>query len=348
MGKIRRGKRAGKQLRKREKREETIPLRGIFNLSNKNLTKIEISVLNKGLKFAPTNSVDKFGMYIDLQRFKRKLSLKKYFLKQPAERGILQNCTSMVHTNLKNKSKFFPRHMISDEIKVFEKLVMGDIERMSTKINHHNLTKEENLALKNLQKDPSIVIKPADKGGGIVILSKELYQEEVMRILNDDHTYGKLKSDPVKDIRHKMEPLLQEGLDKGILNMAEFEYLSMKFTRTPHFYVLPKMHKNPVKPPGRPIVAGIDSITSHLSEYVDTILQPIVCTIPSHLKDTLSMLQTLKSLVWQEGDIMVTCDVNSLYNNIPHELGLIKLEEEIIKSNLLGKDQISFVLDSVR
>uniref|UniRef100_A0A8C5R8G5 Reverse transcriptase domain-containing protein n=1 Tax=Leptobrachium leishanense TaxID=445787 RepID=A0A8C5R8G5_9ANUR len=225
---------------------------------------------------------------------------------------------------------------------------MRDIEKMSTKINHYNLTKEENLALKNLQKDSNIVIKPADKGGGTVILPRTLYQEEVLRILNDDQTYCKLRADPVKDIRQKMEFFLQEGLYRGILNKTEFEYLTIKFTKTPYFYILPKVHKNPVRPPGRPIVAGIESITSHLSEYVDTIRQPIVRTIPSYLKDTLNMLQTLEDVVWQEGDVMVTCDVNALYSNIPHELGLEKLEEEISKSNLLGNDQMSFIVESVK
>uniref|UniRef100_A0A8C5PEB8 Reverse transcriptase domain-containing protein n=1 Tax=Leptobrachium leishanense TaxID=445787 RepID=A0A8C5PEB8_9ANUR len=238
--------------------------------------------------------------------------------------------------------------MISDEMKTFETLVMRDVDKLSTKIDHYNLTKEENLALKNLQKDPTIVIKPADKGGGTVILSKEIYQEEVNRILNDDSTYGKLKIDPIKEIRQQLELLLQEGYDKGTLNKSEFEYLSVKFTKTPYFYILPKIHKNPIRPPGRPIVAGIESITSHLSEYVDIVLQPIVRTILSYLKDTLNMLQVINDNEWQKGDILVTCDVNALYSNIPHSLGLLKLEEEISKSNMISEEQTSFILESVK
>uniref|UniRef100_A0A8C5R686 Reverse transcriptase domain-containing protein n=1 Tax=Leptobrachium leishanense TaxID=445787 RepID=A0A8C5R686_9ANUR len=239
--------------------------------------------------------------------------------------------------------------MVSDEIKVFETLVMKDVEKMSTcKVNNYNLTKEENKALKELQKDQTIVIKPADKGGGTVILLNEQYNEEVFRILNDETTYGKLRKDPIKDIRNQLESLLQEGNEKGILTKSEFDYLLMEFTRTPHFYILPKIHKNPLKPPGRPIVAGIDSITSHLSEYVDMLLQPIVRTIPSYLKDTLSMLQMLKELSWQNGDIMMTCDVNALYSSIPHDMGLTALEEEISRYNLIESEQRSFIIDSVK
>uniref|UniRef100_A0A8C5M0M6 Reverse transcriptase domain-containing protein n=1 Tax=Leptobrachium leishanense TaxID=445787 RepID=A0A8C5M0M6_9ANUR len=220
---------------------------------------------------------------------------------------------------------------------------------MSTnKVNNFNLTKEENQALKDLQKDQTIVIKPADKGGGTVILSKEQYNEEVFRILNDETTYGKLKKDPIKDIRNELESLLQGGNKKGILTKSELDYLLMEFTKTPHFYILPKIHKDPLKPPGRPIVAGIDSITSHLSEYVDILLQPIVQTIPSYLKDTLSMLHMLKELSWQDGDIMVTCDVNALYSSIPHDMGITVLEEEISRYNPIGDDQKSFIIDSIK
>uniref|UniRef100_A0A8C5PKA4 Helix-turn-helix domain-containing protein n=1 Tax=Leptobrachium leishanense TaxID=445787 RepID=A0A8C5PKA4_9ANUR len=238
--------------------------------------------------------------------------------------------------------------MVSDEIKMFESLVMKDIEKISTKIDKHNLTKEERMALKNLQKDPNIIIKPADKGGGIVIWAKEAYKEEALHILNDNSTYTKLKKDPVSDIRLKLIPFLQEGLDKNILNKSEFDYLSIEFTKIPHFYILPKVHKNLLKPPGRPIVAGIDSISSRLSEYVDVLLQPLVRNISSYLKDTISMLQVLKELVWQKGDLLVTCDVNALYSSIPHELGLIKLEEEILKTNMIGLDHMQFILESVR
>uniref|UniRef100_A0A8C5QRW3 Reverse transcriptase domain-containing protein n=1 Tax=Leptobrachium leishanense TaxID=445787 RepID=A0A8C5QRW3_9ANUR len=238
--------------------------------------------------------------------------------------------------------------MVSDEIRMFESLVMKDIEKMSIKIDKDNLSKEERMAIKNLQKDPNIIIKPADKGGGIVIWSKKSYQEEALLILNDHSTYTKLRKDPVGDIRLRLASLLQEGLDKNILNKLEFDYLSIEFTKVPYFYILPKVHKNPLKPPGRPIVAGIDSISSRLSEYVDILLQPLVCRIPSYLKDTISMLQMLNEVVWQKGDLLVTCDVNALYSSIPHDLGLIKLEEEILKADSIDPDQTQFILDSVR
>lgn len=50
-----------------------------------------------------------------------------------------------------------------------------------TKWIWHNLSKEEKKALDELALDNNIVIKEADKGGGIVILKKSDYMLEIDR-----------------------------------------------------------------------------------------------------------------------------------------------------------------------
>lgn len=41
---------------------------GLFNLSSKTFTKDEMSVLDKGLKFAPPKQLDKFKTFIDIHK----------------------------------------------------------------------------------------------------------------------------------------------------------------------------------------------------------------------------------------------------------------------------------------
>lgn len=48
-----------------------------------------------------------------------------------------------------------------------------------------NLTKEEVEALRSLQNDPLIVIKPADKGSAVVIMDRDQYVWEGYRQLFD-------------------------------------------------------------------------------------------------------------------------------------------------------------------
>ncbi|CAH2284671.1 Hypothetical predicted protein, partial [Pelobates cultripes] len=134
--------------------------------------------------------------------------------------------------------------------------------------------KERN-ALKQLMRSEDITIKAADKGGGLVILNTSDYGEENRRLLGDTNTYLQLKGDPTIQYQDELKEILNYGKDRGILNEREYKYLYVQYPRIPVFYHLPKIHKRLVKPPGRPIVSGIGSLTSNLSEYVDQYLQPL-------------------------------------------------------------------------
>ena len=61
---------------------------------------------------------------------------------------------------------------------------------------------------------------------------------------------------------------------------------------------------------------------------MDGHLQPLVATLPSHLRDTNHFLERLASIPspLPTGALLVTLDVTSLYTNIPHTAGLSALE----------------------
>ena len=50
----------------------------IINLSSKTLTE-DINVLNKGLSFVPTNSVNEFDVEVDMFKFFRNVKLREFF-----------------------------------------------------------------------------------------------------------------------------------------------------------------------------------------------------------------------------------------------------------------------------
>ena len=124
------------------------------------------------------------------------------------------------------------------------------------------------------------------------------------------------------------------------LTKKEYDYLTNFEHKTSNFYGLPKIHKNKEinetcakstsnyieLPPSsdltfRPIVVGPVCETHRLSYFIDILLQPYTKYIKSYVKDTKDFLQKLPSDISQD-IILVSFDVESLYSNIPHDLGL--------------------------
>ncbi|XP_040183666.1 uncharacterized protein LOC120916795 [Rana temporaria] len=80
-----------------------------------------------------------------------------------------------------------------------------------------------------------------------------------------------------------------------------------------------KIHKSKDQPPGRPIVNGIESLTSRMGQYIDFFIQPPVQNTRAYLKDTKHILQLLDSVPVAEGTtLLATADVTSLYTIVGH------------------------------
>ena len=102
-------------------------------------------------------------------------------------------------------------------------------------------------------------------------------------------------------------------------------------SRTPIFYMLPKIHKP--NNPGRPLISSVNSHTEKLSAYVDEFLRPLAQALPSHIRDTTDFIIRLKNLGRDpENSILATLDVSSLYTNIDTDDGLAIIEEELAKT----------------
>ena len=63
-----------------------------------------------------------------------------------------------------------------------------------------NLTEEEWKALHELEKIKNIVIKPADKGGGIVVMNRTDYDNKVRALLNNKNHYALTDSNPLSKL----------------------------------------------------------------------------------------------------------------------------------------------------
>lgn len=214
--------------------------------------------------------------------------------------------------------------------------------------NLGSLTPKEMTALKALTLNNDVIIKTADNGGGIVIQNRSDYVREAERLLADSSSYRKLRSDPLPGYQKEINLLIDGAIQQNIINKNEASFLQRDFYRTPYFYHIPKIHKNQTNPPGRPIIAAIDSVTSGLSKYIDHHLQPLAQGLQSYIRDGTHLLDLLKSYRWENRYTWISLDVNSLYTSIPHTFGLTALSHFLSEDPYMSNGQASFILDCAR
>lgn len=90
----------------------------------------------------------------------------------------------------------------------------------------------------------------------------------------------------------KALPIANQQTEKGILFREDY--------MDPYFFVMLKLHKNPMCPPGHPIVAGMNSLSSGPSDYVDFFLQMLVKQLPVYIQDSNHVLEILDKYIWED------------------------------------------------
>jgi hypothetical protein len=144
----------------------------VVNLSNKPLSIIEQSILEKGPKFAPTPL-------------------------QIPYKNIVAEIEAAI-TKLPDESK--------DAIRT----LAANLLRRSRIPNHKNITTNERKAIDNLRKDKTHIVMKADKRYCFVVMDRSDYDDKMQELLNDKNTYEKVSKSPFKRIERKLnQQLLQ-------------------------------------------------------------------------------------------------------------------------------------------
>jgi hypothetical protein len=218
----------------------------------------------------------------------------------------LKLCTD---ETLENWCRTKKQALNSDPIKLFEK---------------NNLSLDERESLKNLATNPNIIIKPADKGGGTVLLDTINYITEAERQLSNTKYYKLLDKPIFMRNKTNIEQILSCMKNDGFLNKKELQYLSgPNLVKPRNFYLLPKIHKPKDKwpqpdkmPEGRPIVSDVNSETYRISQFLETYLQPLSNKHPSYIKNTYDFLDKIRNFAVNNDYLLVTGDITSLYTNM--------------------------------
>lgn len=193
-----------------------------------------------------------------------------------------------------------------------------------------NCTREEREALTSLCHNADVIVKPADKNLGLTLISKEWYIAECERQLNDMSTYGRVHNVSLSGIQDKVLDFI--ATLEGHIPPNEYKWLAKetrRLSQLPQFYIMPKLHKNPVK--GRPIVASHSWCTWPLSKWVANRINTYAAAQTTVLTDTNALIELLRGIELHEDDdiTLSTADVESLYTSIPIPDALMAVEERL-------------------
>jgi len=316
-----------------------------INLSGKPLSQDSIKLLDLGLTFIPTiQEVLESDIKTDVDVLIRKLKLTDYFDNRPGK-DIPEDQRRFTEksdwTPAPNAIRPACQAVISDIIKDISEIIDG--KRTTNKRNQRcikipgvrdNLTPDLRLALKEFRANKEIIIKPADKGGAVVVMSRELYINEALRQLTNTFYYRELEYPIFFSNVKKLNDILMKMQREGYINRKQFLYLEAKEThKQRYFYMLPKVHKNRDKwpnlnmPDGRPIVADCGSESYRISEYIDYFLKPVSISHESYLKDTFDFIHKIRDKPIEKDWLLVTGDVTALYTNMKIEIMLETVRE---------------------
>ncbi|XP_015770330.1 PREDICTED: uncharacterized protein LOC107348781 [Acropora digitifera] len=180
-------------------------------------------------------------------------------------------------------------------------------------------------AIHQFKRRDDIVLTKPDKGSGVVVMDKEEY----LRLLADASINNVTKFRIVKPDRPKCRgrppkhyhPLLHkekelESLVRRILPTAIAESVRPSGSRLAHLYGLPKTHKE--KLAMRPILSATQTYNYALAKWLDDKLKPLV-TNQYMIRDTFEFVNEVHELVINNGDILVSYDVSSLFTNVSLE-----------------------------
>ena len=166
------------------------------------------------------------------------------------------------------------------------------------RLTQHNLSYDEQRALRKFKNRRGVVIRQVDIGGAFVVWRTDLYIAEANRKLADQRFYQKIPSDATQSSQQEVKTFINTSIENNQLPPSATN-LIVENPRTSKFYLLPKIHKP--GNPGRPIVSAC-SCPTELLVYLDHVTAPFVRSLDSYVKDTTRMLNTLDSFRFSDVD----------------------------------------------
>lgn len=105
-----------------------------------------------------------------------------------------------------------------------------------------------------------------------------------------------MPSNPFPALVTRVNRTISLAYEANLLGSKEQAYLKIGEYNNPTLYMIPKLHKSLVDPPGRSIVSVINGPLERVGRYVDDFIKTMVAQLPSYVRDTRDVLVKLQYL----------------------------------------------------
>ena len=183
----------------------------VINLSDYSLSYFDLRVLSLGLKFTPNPPhVDRLSLKESLRRFDRNLRLREYFADSDSP-------VDFDTITFRKKTTWTPPPNRDKALDMFISVVESELMNAPEQKNIPNLTADKRLALRNHKRNTDVVIREADKGSAVVVMSCERYIAEAIRQLIDTDVYQQVSSAVVFDVIEEVKDILSRLQKSGVI-----------------------------------------------------------------------------------------------------------------------------------
>ena len=229
----------------------------VINLSNSSLSTKDISIPSRG----PINWPEVSAYIYNLSL---RMPLAEYFFEENSNTHTANEHDTRFH----DKSTWTPPTTERERaLNTFLDAVKPDITTTKPKPTQDNLTVTERQAIGQLKQWQDIIIKPADKGSGTVVMNKTWYIDECKRQLTDAKFYQRVDEDITANKQERVTFYVNRMHKDKVINDKTKQYLIKPDVKPGRFYILTKVHKP--GNPGHPIVSSNSHPTERLSHFVD-------------------------------------------------------------------------------
>ena len=201
---------------------------------------------------------------------------------------------------------------LETSIKQVKKKVLAAYKNHSKHLPNHSRAQVD--ALNQLARDNSVVVKPSDKGKGLVLMDAAEYAHKIDSITAD---YEPVPRNPIPRLEATTRRVIHGTMD-GKVDERVVKAIVPHCSRTAELYGLPKDHKDGV--PLRPIVSACDDPLDKLNWLLERVVTQLLPFVPAHLKNTSQFLDKLSEQYpagFGQATILFSVDVINLYGNIP-------------------------------